>query len=98
MRVCGFEDRQVVPHVLDLMLLPRIPSLVSRNPAAAFGALRAWLMSTFDWVFMSAGNLFVLFCLMLVVTPLGRVRLGGADAPAGLLPLCLVRHAVRCPG
>ena len=48
--------------------------------ATAFGALRAWLMSTFDWVFMGAGNLFVLFCLLLVATPLGRVRLGGADA------------------
>ncbi len=47
---------------------------------AAFVALRAWLMSTFDWVLMGAGNLFVLFCLLLVVTPLGRVRLGGADA------------------
>ena len=48
--------------------------------AAAFGALRAWLMSTFDWVFMGASNLFVLFCLLLMATPLGRVRLGGADA------------------
>ena len=31
MRVCGFEYLQVVPYVLNLMLLPRIPSLVSRN-------------------------------------------------------------------
>ena len=37
-------------------------------------------MPTFDWVFMGAGNLFVFFCLLLVVTPFGRVRLGGADA------------------
>ena len=43
--------------------------------AAAFGAL-----PTFDWVFMGAGNFFVLFCLLLVATPLGRVRLGGVDA------------------
>ena len=48
--------------------------------AAAFVALRAWLMSTFDWVFMGTGNLSVLFCLLLLATPLGRVRLGGADA------------------
>ncbi len=47
---------------------------------AVFGGLRAWLMTTFDWVFMGAANLFVLFCLLLMVTPLGRVRLGGADA------------------
>ena len=48
--------------------------------AAAFVALRAWLMATFDWVLMGAGNLILLFCLLLVVTPLGRVRLGGAAA------------------
>ena len=47
--------------------------------AAAFVALRVWLMSTFDWVFMGTGNLSVLFCLLLVVTPYGakkRPRLG----------------------
>ena len=48
--------------------------------AAAFDGLYAWLTSTFDWVFMSAGNVFVLFCLLLVVTPLGRIRLGGPHA------------------
>jgi len=45
-----------------------------------FGALRPWLTSTFDWVFMSAANIFVLFCIFLIVTPLGNVRLGGKDA------------------
>ena len=50
------------------------------DAAAAFNGLHAWLTSTFDWVFMGAGNLFVLFCLLLVATPLGRVRLGGPDA------------------
>ena len=48
------------------------------------GALFTWLFSSvtkgFDWFFISAGNVFVIFCLMLIVTPLGRVRLGGADA------------------
>jgi len=48
--------------------------------AAAFDGLYAWLTSTFDWVFMGAGNVFVLFCLLLVVSPLGRVRLGGPQA------------------
>lgn len=45
-----------------------------------FGWLRPWLTSTFDWVFMIAGNIFVLFCLFLVISPLGKIRLGGADA------------------
>lgn len=45
-----------------------------------FGWLRPFLTSTFDWFFLSAANIFVLFCIMLMVTPLGRVRLGGDGA------------------
>ena len=50
------------------------------DAAATFGMLRSWLTSTFDWVLMAAANLFLLFCLLLLVTPLGRVRLGGPHA------------------
>ena len=56
-------------------------TLAFRDTAAGtFDALYVWLTSTFDWVFMGAGNIFVLFCLLVVATPLGRVRLGGPDA------------------
>ncbi|WP_417676229.1 BCCT family transporter [Pseudodonghicola sp.] len=48
------------------------------------GAVFAWLFAfatkTFDWFFLGAANIFVLFCLLLIVTPVGRVRLGGAEA------------------
>jgi BCCT family betaine/carnitine transporter len=48
------------------------------------GEAFSWLFSavtkSFDWFFLGAANIFVLFCLMLIVTPLGNVRLGGADA------------------
>jgi BCCT family betaine/carnitine transporter len=43
-------------------------------------AAREWIQTTFDWVFLSAGNVFVLFCLALIVLPVGRIRIGGADA------------------
>ncbi|WP_238365416.1 BCCT family transporter [Mesobacterium pallidum] len=45
-----------------------------------FGWLRPALTSTFDWFFLSAANVFVLFCLALIVLPVGKVRLGGAEA------------------
>lgn len=45
-----------------------------------FVALRDFLTSTFDWFFLIAGNVFVVLCLVLIVSPLGRVRLGGRDA------------------
>ncbi|TCO70622.1 BCCT family transporter [Rhodovulum euryhalinum] len=47
---------------------------------AFFGWLRPFLTSTFDWFFMGAANIFVLFCLLLIVLPVGGVRLGGRDA------------------
>lgn len=45
-----------------------------------FGWLRPFLTSTFDWFFLLAANIFVVFGFFLVVTPLGSVRLGGTDA------------------
>ncbi|EOB1205638.1 BCCT family transporter [Photobacterium damselae] len=45
-----------------------------------FSGLRNWLTSNMDWFFLSAGNIFVLVCLGLIVTPLGRVRIGGTEA------------------
>ncbi len=45
-----------------------------------FNGMRDWLTGTFDWFFLTAGNIFVLFGLLLIVTPLGSVRLGGVDA------------------
>ncbi len=45
-----------------------------------FGDLRGWLTSNLDWFFISAGNIFVLVCLGLAISPLGKVRLGGTLA------------------
>ena len=45
-----------------------------------FGWLRPALTSTFDWFFLMSANIFVIFCLLLIVSPYGSVRLGGTDA------------------
>ena len=45
-----------------------------------FEDLRGWLTSNLAWFFLSAGNIFVIMCLVLIVTPLGSVRIGGKDA------------------
>ncbi|PWE34231.1 BCCT transporter [Maritimibacter sp. 55A14] len=45
-----------------------------------FGWLRPALTSTFDWFFLLSANIFVIFCLFLIVSPWGSVRLGGTDA------------------
>jgi len=53
---------------------------LQEQAAAFFGWLRPALTSTFDWFFLASANIFVLLCLVLIVTPLGNVRLGGKDA------------------
>ena len=45
-----------------------------------FGDVRVWLTTNFDWLFMIAANLALLFCLFVAFSPLGKVRLGGANA------------------
>ncbi|EHR1004211.1 BCCT family transporter [Vibrio parahaemolyticus] len=45
-----------------------------------FAGLRAWLVSNLDWFFLASGNVFVIVCLVLIVAPLGRVRIGGTEA------------------
>ncbi|MBS1303303.1 BCCT family transporter [Loktanella sp. SALINAS62] len=45
-----------------------------------FTGLRDRLTEHLDWFFLLSGNIFVLVCLALIVTPVGRVRLGGTEA------------------
>ncbi|WDR02901.1 BCCT family transporter [Devosia algicola] len=45
-----------------------------------FIGLRDFLTARFDWFFLLAGNIFVLLCLGLIVSPLGKIRIGGRDA------------------
>ena len=45
-----------------------------------FSGMRNWLTSNLDWFFLSAGNFFVVVCLGLAISPLGKVRLGGTEA------------------
>ena len=64
-----------------LILLFVILSLVFPEQAnEGLGATRSWIGENFDWLFLSAGNLFVLFCIALILLPVGRIRIGGQDA------------------
>ncbi|MEL7178002.1 MAG: BCCT family transporter, partial [Pseudomonadota bacterium] len=63
----------VVAFVLGTLMLPE-------EATALFAASRDYVTGNFSWFFILAGNIFVLFGLALIVSPLGSIRLGGADA------------------
>ena len=81
-QLLGLDIHNPVFAVSSLTIIAFVGGVLAFREAAGavFNALHAWLTSTFDWVFLGAGNLFILFCLLLVVSPLGRIRLGGPDA------------------
>ncbi|WP_138465382.1 BCCT family transporter [Poseidonocella sp. HB161398] len=47
---------------------------------ALFSAMFDFVTKGFDWFFLGAANIFVLFCLLLIVSPMGKIRLGGSEA------------------
>lgn len=42
--------------------------------------VRDWLTGNLSWVFLAAVDFFVVVCIGLILSPLGKVRLGGPDA------------------
>ena len=63
----------IVIFVLVTLVFPKRATVVFEN-------LRLWMTSHLDWVFLLTSSLLVLFCLYLIVSPLGRIRLGGKNA------------------
>lgn len=56
-------------------------SLIAPQASAdLFSWLRATAVSQFDWFLISVGNVLLLFCVAVAVSPLGKVRLGGVGA------------------
>lgn len=45
-----------------------------------FNAAMHWVTVRFDWLFILASNIFLVFAIALAVSPYGRVRLGGPNA------------------
>ena len=78
----GFDMHNPVFIISGLSIIAFILiTLMFQQGAADFFAwLRPAITSNFSWLFLSAGNFFVLFALIICVSPLGKVRLGGQTA------------------
>ncbi|WP_261903949.1 BCCT family transporter [Vibrio fortis] len=49
---------------------------------AALDGIKWQVIGNFDGLFMWAANIFVIFCFALIVSPYGKIRIGGNDAKA----------------
>lgn len=78
----GLDVHNPVFVVSSLTILAFVGLVLTFQDAAAgaFDAVYVWITSTLEWLFMGASNFFLLFCLLLVATPVGSIRLGGPDA------------------
>ncbi|WP_417348835.1 BCCT family transporter [Ferrimonas sp.] len=67
-----------------LIILFLIGTLVTdaATAKAALDGIKWKIINNFDGLFIWSGNIFVIFCLALVVSPFGRIRLGGDNAEA----------------
>lgn len=54
--------------------------LFPQEANSLLGGAKAWSIEHFDWLFIWGGNVFIVFCIALMLLPLGKIRLGGEDA------------------
>jgi len=78
----GMDIHHPVFWVSALLILAFVIGTLMAPEAAktVFDGAKAWSINNFDWLFLGAGNIFVIFCLVLIFLPVGGVRLGGQDA------------------
>ncbi len=81
-RPLGLDIHNPVFIVSGILILGFVIVALTNQEATAefFGWLRPWLTSTFDWYLVLSVNAITIFCLALIVLPVGKVRIGGKDA------------------
>ncbi len=81
----GFDVHNPVFGIsAGLILLFLLATLVvdADTAKSALDGIKWKIIGSFDWLFIWSGNIFVIFCLALVVSPYGKIRLGGQEAVA----------------
>lgn len=71
--VFGISALLIIAFVLWTLIAPDMAK-------DTLGAAKQGAIDYFDWLFMIAANLFVIFNLVLIASPMGKVRLGGKEA------------------
>jgi len=75
-----FHNRVFAISGLAIVAFVFITLAFQNQAGPIFTNTKDWLTANLDWFFISAANIFVILCLVLVVSPLGKVRIGGTEA------------------
>lgn len=75
-----FHNRVFAISGIGVILFVLITLIFQAQAEPVFSGMRDWLTANLDWFFLLAANIFVILCLVLIFTPLGKVRLGGTEA------------------
>ena len=65
---------------LMIILFVVLTLALQNEVSPVFNGIREWLTNNLSWFFLMAADIFVIVAVGLIFTPLGRVRLGGAEA------------------
>lgn len=81
-RILGldFNARVFVVSTVLIVAFVVLGTAFQEKTAEVFRDMHQWIVTRFDWLFMIATNVILLFCLALIVSPLAGVRLGGPNA------------------
>lgn len=82
LQVLGMDIHNPVFWISSLLILVFVIGTLMVPEAAneALSGAKSWSIEHFDWLFMIGGNVFVLFSLFIILSPMGKIRLGGKDA------------------
>ncbi|WP_261816941.1 BCCT family transporter [Vibrio gallicus] len=79
----GFDIHNPVFGTSAVLIIVTLLSLLMVGPTTALhslNTLKNGIIEVFDSFFMWTTNFFLLFTLLLIVSPFGRIRIGGTDA------------------
>ena len=74
------HNRVFAISALLIIAFVAVTLIFNQHAEPIFSNIQRWLTTNLDWFFLSAANIFVLLSVVLIFTPLGRVRLGGTEA------------------
>ncbi|WP_394200523.1 BCCT family transporter [Shewanella waksmanii] len=81
----GFDVHNPVFGISASLISLFLVAILIVDPAtskAALDGVKNTIINSFDGLFMWSANIFVLFCITMIISPFGKVRLGGTQAKA----------------